>query len=72
MKISVCCITKNEEIHIERLIQNINDIAEEIIVVDSFSTDNTIKILEKYNCKIFKENLTIFQIKKTIVCQRFR
>ena len=43
MKISVCCITKNEEVHIERLIRNINDIAEEIIVVDSFSTDNTIK-----------------------------
>ena len=63
-KISVCCITKNEEVHIERLIQNINDIAEEIIVVDSFSTDNTIKILEKYNCKIFKRKFDNFSNQK--------
>ena len=64
MKISVCCITKNEEVHIERLIRNINDIAEEIIVVDSFSTDNTIKILEKYNCKIFKRKFDNFSNQK--------
>lgn len=64
MKISVCCITKNEEIHIERFIKNIKDIADEIVVVDSFSKDNTVKILQQYNCKIFQRKFDNFSNQK--------
>ena len=50
--LSVIILTYNEEIHIERLLKNISDLADEIFIVDSFSTDKTLEIAEKYNCKI--------------------
>ncbi len=52
--ISVIILTYNEEIHIERLLKNIGDWADEIFIVDSFSTDKTLEIAKKYGCKIFQ------------------
>ncbi len=46
-KISGLIITYNEEQNIEDLIQNL-DFVDELIVVDSFSTDKTLEILSKY------------------------
>jgi len=56
MKISLSTIilTYNEEIHIGRLLKNIADWADEIFIVDSFSTDKTLEIAKKYDCKIFQ------------------
>ncbi len=44
MKISVVICTKNEEWNIERCLQAVERIADEVIVVDSYSTDATEKI----------------------------
>lgn len=52
--LSVIILTYNEEIHIERLLKNITDWADEIFIVDSFSTDKTLEIAKKYGCKIFQ------------------
>jgi len=49
MKLSVAIAVKNEELNIARCIDSVLNIADEIIVVDEYSTDNTQKILEKYN-----------------------
>lgn len=47
-KISVVIITFNEEKNIGRCLDSVKEIADDIVVVDSFSTDNTKKIcLEK-------------------------
>src|SRR5690606_537066 len=46
-KISGLIITYNEEQNIEDLIQNL-DFVDELIVVDSYSTDKTLEILSKY------------------------
>lgn len=46
MKISACVIVKNEERNIGKWLNNMRQIADEIIVVDTGSTDNTIDILE--------------------------
>jgi len=54
MKLSVVIITKNEERNIERCFKSIVDVADEIIVVDSFSTDNTIALCEKYDVKVIQ------------------
>lgn len=48
-KLSVTVITFNEEKNIERCLESVMPVADEIIVVDSFSKDNTRKICEKYN-----------------------
>jgi glycosyltransferase involved in cell wall biosynthesis len=53
-------IVKNEENLIEDCILSVLPIASEIIVVDNGSTDNTIKILEKYHCIIIEaKNLVL-------------
>ena len=41
IKLSAVIITYNEERNIERCLSSLNGIADEIIVVDSYSTDNT-------------------------------
>ena len=42
MSLSVCIITLNEEANIGRTLKSVKDIADEIIVVDSGSTDATV------------------------------
>ncbi|MFQ3212562.1 MAG: glycosyltransferase involved in cell wall biosynthesis [Marivirga sp.] len=51
VQISVVIITFNEEENISRCLASLNDVADEIVVVDSFSTDNTSEICATYNTK---------------------
>lgn len=46
MKISACIIVKNEEKNIGQWLNNMRQIADEIVIVDTGSTDNTLTILE--------------------------
>lgn len=50
-KISAVIITYNEERNIERCLQSLQGVADEIVVVDSFSTDRTREICNKYQVK---------------------
>jgi glycosyltransferase involved in cell wall biosynthesis len=50
--ISVTVITKDEEINISECLKSV-DWADEIIVVDSESTDRTVELAKKYTDKIF-------------------
>lgn len=54
IKLSVVIITFNEEKNIERCLQSVKDIADEIIVLDSFSTDQTPEICQKYGVKFYQ------------------
>jgi glycosyltransferase involved in cell wall biosynthesis len=47
IKLSVTIITLNEEKHIGRCIDSVKEIADEVLVVDSFSTDKTEEIALK-------------------------
>lgn len=49
MNLSVAIITYNEERIIEKNLQAIHNLADEIVIVDSFSTDKTRQICEKYS-----------------------
>lgn len=51
--ISACIMAKNEEQNIERCLSSIKDFCDEIIFVDTGSTDNTIEIAKKYTDKIY-------------------
>lgn len=54
-KLSVIIITLNEERNIERAVKSVLNIADEIIVLDSFSTDKTEAICAKYPVRFIQE-----------------
>ena len=51
--LSVSMIVKNEEKFLEECLNSVKSVADEIIVTDTGSTDNTIKIAEKFGAKVF-------------------
>ena len=51
MKISAVIITKNEERNILRCLNSLLDVTDEIVVVDSGSTDNTAAICQNFGVK---------------------
>jgi glycosyltransferase involved in cell wall biosynthesis len=53
-KISVAIITLNEERQIGRCIDSVKEIADEVLVVDSFSTDNTQAISESKGARFIQ------------------
>jgi glycosyltransferase involved in cell wall biosynthesis len=76
--LTVIILTFNEELHIQRCIESVKDIAQQIIVVDSFSTDKTIDIATSLGVEVvqhefinqaqqFQWVLDTYPIKKTWV-----
>ena len=53
--LSVVIITFNEEQNIERCIKSVKEVADEIIVLDSFSTDQTVIISRSLGAVIYQE-----------------
>jgi len=53
-KLSVAIITFNEERNIMRCLQSVEGIADEIVVIDSLSTDKTEEICKKFNVRFIK------------------
>lgn len=54
--ISVCLIVKNEEKVLGRCLNSLVGLADEIILVDTGSIDNTKAIANEFNCKIYDFN----------------
>jgi len=54
LKLSACVITKNEEQNLAIWLQSIGKIATEMIVVDTGSTDKTVKIAEDAGAKVYQ------------------
>lgn len=52
MSLSVCIITLNEEANLGRTLQSVKGLADEIIVVDSGSTDSTVSIAQSFGAKV--------------------
>ncbi len=52
--ISVIILTHNEEQHIERCIESLNQVASQIFIVDSFSTDRTVEIAKSLGTKVYQ------------------
>ena len=64
MKISAVVIAYNEENDIEAALQSLAGIASEIVVVDSGSTDRTVKIAKKFTDHIFERRWTNYADQK--------
>jgi len=53
--ISATIITLNEEKHIREVIENVQKVCDEVIVVDSFSTDKTVEIAKSLGAKVIEQ-----------------
>ncbi|MBX9865722.1 MAG: glycosyltransferase family 2 protein [Burkholderiales bacterium] len=54
MKIVAIILTFNEELHIQRCLERLQGIASDFLVIDCFSTDNTVQIAQSYGAKVLQ------------------
>ncbi len=64
MKLSACIIGLNEEQNIADCLRSLTGVADEIIYVDSHSTDRTVSIVKKFTKKIFYRKFDNFVAQK--------
>jgi glycosyltransferase involved in cell wall biosynthesis len=64
MNISVVLITHNEADRLEAALNSVEGIADEIVIVDSHSTDDTEKIARKYTERFFRREWTNYSDQK--------
>jgi len=64
VKISAVLITFNEEANISSALQSLAGIADEIIVVDSFSTDRTVKLARECTDRVVERKWTNYSDQK--------
>lgn len=64
-RISVVLATYNEEKNLSACLESVKDFADEIVIVDGGSTDNTVEIARKYNALVkITDNPPIFHVNK--------
>ena len=68
--LSVAMITFNEERVIEKTLSAIHNWVDEIVVVDSLSTDKTIDILECFNVSLYKEKWQGYSKQKNLAISK--
>lgn len=69
-KISAVIITYNEELFIGKCLTSLQGIADEIVVVDSYSTDGTEEICKKYNVRFIKHAFEGYRDQKNFALQQ--
>jgi glycosyltransferase involved in cell wall biosynthesis len=72
MNLSVGIITYNEERDLPVTLQAVRDIADEIVIVDSGSTDKTLDIARSFNARVFVEAWKGFGEQKNAVIEKCR
>jgi glycosyltransferase involved in cell wall biosynthesis len=68
-RLSVVIITFNEEANIGRCIDSVRAIADEIIVLDSFSTDNTVEVAKSKNAIVHQQGFAGYIEQKNCALQ---
>ncbi len=72
MKLSVTIITFNEEDRLEGALKSVRDIADEIVVVDSYSTDQTTGIAERYQARVLHNTFDNYGAQKNFALDNAR
>ncbi len=70
MKLSVGIITYNEERNLPKTLEAAKKIADEIIIVDSHSTDRTVEIAESHGARVYPEDWKGFGPQKNSVIDK--
>lgn len=52
--ITLIILTYNEELHLQRCLESVKNLAERIIIVDSFSTDKTCEIAQQFGAEVIQ------------------
>jgi len=69
MKITANIITLNEEKNIQECIESLKNVADEVIVVDSLSIDNTTQIAKNLGAKVIEQSYLGDGFQKNVVLQ---
>lgn len=69
IKLSVVIITLNEEKNIGRCLESVKGLADEIVVVDSISTDKTREICQKHNVRFIEQKFLGYEDQKNFAHQ---
>ena len=51
--LSVCLIVKNEEAHLARCLESVRGLWDDLVVVDTGSTDHTVEIARSFGARLF-------------------
>jgi glycosyltransferase involved in cell wall biosynthesis len=70
IKLSIVIITLNEEKNLARCLDSVTDVADEIIVVDSASTDNTVSIAKRYKAAVVQHPFSGYAEQKNFATQQ--
>ncbi len=70
ISISGVIITYNEERNLARCLNSIKDVVDEIIIVDSFSTDNTVLIAREHNARVITHQFDGYGEQKNYATQQ--
>ena len=69
-KISAILITHNEEEKIEQALKRLRSVSDEIIVVDSHSTDSTIEICHQYTDRVIEKSWEGYRAQKQFATEQ--
>lgn len=64
IKLSAVIITFNEEEHLEKCLASLKGVVEEIVVVDSYSTDSTENICKSFNVRFLQQDFLGYKEQK--------
>lgn len=68
--LSVCILTKNEARFIGDCINSVKRVADEILVLDSYSTDDTVSIATSAGCRVMQQSWVDFSFaRNTLIAQ---
>ena len=72
IKLSAVIITFNEAEHLDKCLCSLESVADEILVVDSFSTDRTKEICEKHDVRFIKQKFLGYKEQKNFAMSKAR
>ena len=68
--IAIVFLTFNSELTIEKSLIKASKISKNLYVVDSFSTDKTVKICKKFKCKVIKRKFTNYSSQRNWIINK--